>query len=155
MKALDFLKEVYLFKGMADAELRWLAEKCETRSLIAGDNLFREGDAADCMYVVQKGTLEITKKGSKESQKLATLGPRSILGEIGYVERQPRSATAEATEHTDVLVVPFKAFDERIKTDTAFGMKLYQAISHQLVKTIQRTTSDLTTIRELKLRNAA
>src|SRR3954447_18729843 len=58
------------------------AEISETElvSLDAGEFLFREGDAADALYIVRKGTLRVVSG----STVYETLKPGGIVGEDGY-----------------------------------------------------------------------
>src|SRR3954449_5351559 len=52
----------------------------EVVSLDAGEFLFREGDAADALYIVRKGTLRVVSG----STVYETLKPGGIVGEDGY-----------------------------------------------------------------------
>ena len=62
-------------------------------NLKAGDVLFREGEMGDLMYVLVKGTADITVNGKLVEQ--AVHG--SIVGEMAMLEPCPRSATVTAT----------------------------------------------------------
>lgn len=153
MSLENFLKEVYLFKPLAEAALQWLAKTAVVRPFLGGDTLFREGEAANTLVIVKSGTVKVSKRSaSGGTQDLSTLGARAILGDIGFVEREPRSATAEGVESGEIIEISFKTFDEKIAADPAFGVQIYRAVAHELVKTIRRTTNDLTTLREIKLR---
>ena len=70
------------------------------RSFKAGDVIFQQGDAAEELYVVQSGTVEI-RLGNRV---LDTLSELLIFGEMALIDRSPRSATAVAA--TDVSLVP-------------------------------------------------
>lgn len=155
MKHLDFLKEVYLFNDLTNEELRWLDERSATRVFIAGETVFREGDDAKALYIVKAGSLEILKRGESSTQSLHTMGPRSVFGEIAFVEREKRNASAECLENVELIEISYLALDERVLADKGFGMKLYQGIARELIKTVARTTRNLTSIRELKLRQVS
>ena len=84
-------------------DFRLLAQSgVSTRSFNAGEVIFREGDPAEELYVVQSGLVRI-KTGK---QVLETLGPNSIFGEMALIDAQPRSATAVAV--TDATVAPIR-----------------------------------------------
>jgi CRP/FNR family transcriptional regulator, cyclic AMP receptor protein len=70
------------------------------RNFKAGDVIFKEGDPAEEMFVVQTGSVEI-RLGNR---LLDTLPERSIFGEMALIDHGPRSATAVAA--TDVTLVP-------------------------------------------------
>jgi CRP/FNR family transcriptional regulator, cyclic AMP receptor protein len=66
----------------------------------AGEVIFRQGDAAEELFVIQSGTVEI-RLGNRV---LDTLPQLSIFGEMALIDSSPRSATAIAA--TDVILVP-------------------------------------------------
>src|SRR5262249_46698608 len=66
----------------------------------AGDVVFREGDAADEMYVIKTGTIEI-RVGNRVLEKL---GENTIFGEMALIDSSRRSADAVAV--TDATIIP-------------------------------------------------
>jgi CRP-like cAMP-binding protein len=71
-----------------------------TRSFKAGETIFREGDPADELYVIQKGQVGV----QTGNRLLDTLKSKTIFGEMALVDSAPRSADAVAL--TDVTLVP-------------------------------------------------
>ena len=67
----------------------------------AGSTIFRQEDAADYVYVIESGEVEIVRELINGEEHLATLGPGQYFGELGAMLGFPRSAQAIAT--TDVL----------------------------------------------------
>src|SRR5262245_51345388 len=57
--ATDDLRRVEVFAGLDDAHLAWLASHGEALEFQAGDTVFRPGDAADAMFVIVEGALEL------------------------------------------------------------------------------------------------
>lgn len=67
--------------------------------------IFREGDAGDCMYYIGNGTVGIyTDYGTDQAVKLTELTENQFFGEMGLIEKMPRSATAVVLENDTVLI---------------------------------------------------
>ena len=76
----------------------------KTVGFSAGEVIFREGDAALAMYVIQKGSVGVwLDYDTEEKQQLSVLKEQQLLGEMGLIEACPRSATAVALEDGTVL----------------------------------------------------
>ena len=65
-----------------------------------GDVIFREGDVADCFYVIRDGTIDITLG----NRVLKPLQRGNIFGEMSLIDGMPRSANAVA--QTKATVIP-------------------------------------------------
>jgi hypothetical protein len=74
-----------------------------------GEILFREGDAPDSMYVVKKGRLVVFKPKGQSEVELAEVGPGSMIGEMAFFDRKPRSASIRAAVDSEVIELPFKS----------------------------------------------
>jgi putative ABC transport system ATP-binding protein len=73
------------------------ASEVVERTLNAGDELFAQGDVGDLVYVVEEGSIEVSRElvdGSTEI--LATYGPGSYFGELAPLFGLRRSANATA-----------------------------------------------------------
>ena len=68
--------------------------------LKAGETIFKEGDPATELYVIQSGRVGI----QLGNRILDTLDANTIFGEMALIDGAPRSATAIAA--TDVALVP-------------------------------------------------
>jgi MFS family permease len=89
------------------ADLEQLAAAAEPTDAPAGTVVVAEGDEADSFYVVVSGRLSVTGRGEHESTRhLGELGAGDYFGEIGLIERTPRTATVTADETTRLLRIP-------------------------------------------------
>ena len=77
-----------------------IGKEVPTRSFKAGETIFREGDPADELYVIQEGQVGV----QTGNRLLDTLESKTIFGEMALVDKAPRSAAAIAI--TDVKLVP-------------------------------------------------
>ena len=70
----------------------------------AGTVLFREGDQANCMFDIHWGKVGLyTGYGTDTQNLLAELLPNRFFGEMGMIDKEPRSATAVALEDDTAL----------------------------------------------------
>lgn len=70
-----------------------------------GETIFKEGDTAKELYVIQSGRVEI----QLGNRLLDTLEPNDLFGEMALIDGAPRCATAVAK--TDVVLVPISKKD--------------------------------------------
>lgn len=91
------LKGIGLFGALSDEVLAHLAATLVVETPEPGMTLFREGDAANAMYVVISGEVEVLKRSRNGVEaRVAVLGPSDWFGEMSIVDIQPRSATVRA-----------------------------------------------------------
>ncbi|HEY3555155.1 MAG TPA: cyclic nucleotide-binding domain-containing protein [Casimicrobiaceae bacterium] len=95
-KDAEMLANVPLFSGMSAAERKLLVFTGQVHSFADGDLLMRQGDPADCAYVILDGQAEVLAETAGDSFVVATLGPHSMPGEIGVLINEPRTATVRA-----------------------------------------------------------
>jgi CRP-like cAMP-binding protein len=98
------------------------------RTYKAGDVIFSQGDAAEELFVIQSGHVEI-RLGTR---LLDALPERSIFGEMALIDGAPRSATAIAV--TDVKLVPVgeKQFLLMVSRTPYFALNVMRALARRL-----------------------
>ena len=106
----------------------------EIKTYGKGTVIFREGDASECMYEVYSGKVGVYAAYGKPEQKLLMeYYPDQIFGEMGLLERAPRSAAAVALEEeTTVAVVTEAGFGEYFEQNPSKVLMLMQQMSHNL-----------------------
>jgi EAL domain-containing protein (putative c-di-GMP-specific phosphodiesterase class I) len=86
------------------------------RELFPGEILYRQGDASDCAWLIERGAIELHSQQGRRSVVHATLGPGELIGELGMLDGQPRSATATARGETQLLAIDHDQFLERLES---------------------------------------
>jgi putative ABC transport system ATP-binding protein len=72
------------------------SQTATTVHLRAGELLFSQGERADLVYVVQHGTVAITRDDGADGSLLATYRAGEYFGELGAMLGTPRAGTARA-----------------------------------------------------------
>ena len=74
--------------------------------------LFHEGDQAWAAFLIESGEVEILRgAGQAHEVLLATVGAGELIGEMGLIDKSPRSATARSVGMTVVQVINEKTFN--------------------------------------------
>jgi CRP/FNR family transcriptional regulator, cyclic AMP receptor protein len=102
------------------------------RQLKAGEVLFKEGDASEAMYVVKKGRLSVFKAKGNAEVELAEVGPGSMIGEMAFFDRKPRSASIKASLDSEVIELPFKALQAQYETFPEWLKAIIKTINEHL-----------------------
>ena len=84
------------------------------RELFSGEILYRQGDASDCAWLVERGAIELQSEQGRRTIHHGVLGPGELIGELGMLDGQPRSATATARGDTQLLAIDHDQFLERL-----------------------------------------
>jgi len=100
----------------------------ELRYFKAGETVFREGDAADVMYVVQAGELDVVYHG-KEVERL-TEG--DLFGEMSLISEEPRSATVVARTDCKLVPIDLKAFMFLVEETPYFAVQVMRILSSRI-----------------------
>ncbi|MEJ2301814.1 MAG: cyclic nucleotide-binding domain-containing protein [Anaerolineales bacterium] len=85
-----------------------------------GENIVRQGEMGDCMYVIQEGQVEIICENNGEEVCLAIREAGEFFGEMAIFERTVRSATVRALGPARILTIDKKKFLRRIQEDPTF-----------------------------------
>jgi CRP/FNR family transcriptional regulator, cyclic AMP receptor protein len=117
--------------GMATSEIDFgvlTGNGIATRSARAGEVIFKEGDAADQLFVIKSGEVGI----QSGNRTLAELSANHIFGEMALIDDAPRSATAVA--RTDVELVPIseKQFLFLVSQTPFFALKVMRVLARRL-----------------------
>ncbi|MFH1435553.1 MAG: cyclic nucleotide-binding domain-containing protein [Pseudomonadota bacterium] len=111
-----------MFGALAEENFIEIIGCFSPRRFHAGDFLIRQGEVAAEVYLLAKGELEvlIEKKARDDTGKtmklefkhIATLGPGTLIGEMGMVAKTPRSAHVKANSSGLMLSAEIDSFEE-------------------------------------------
>jgi diguanylate cyclase len=96
-----------------------------SRNVEAGEIVCREGEAGDCAYLIEHGSVDIQVMRQGRTVTVGQLGPGDLFGEMSMIDDSPRSATAVAREYSRLIVVTNDQLMRRVaQTDPVLRMCL-------------------------------
>ncbi len=104
--AAEVLGKTPLFSMLSRRELNKLAEEVHERTFRAGTVLTEEEELGTIFTVIVEGTATVTVRGSTAR----TIGSGDFFGEMGLIDRSPRSATVTAETDLKCLMLTQPVF---------------------------------------------
>jgi len=104
-----------------------------------GQIIFEEGSNGDWIYVVEEGEVEISKNVGGQRIVVETLKESDVFGEIAYIDKAPRSATATAKGTIVVGIIDRDFFDTEFNKISADFQKILRTVAFRLRKTTERS----------------
>ncbi len=135
MVSIDLLKRVSIFSGLSEEQLARIAKLCRSATHSKGDDVVREGDPSNELYIIQEGGVEIILGSASVPgpTPILHLGKGQIFGEMALVDRGLRSATVRATSDNTVLHVIIRdAFNRLCDEDTRIGYIVMRNVAADL-----------------------
>jgi CRP/FNR family transcriptional regulator, cyclic AMP receptor protein len=112
------LRKIPFFSKLGPAELREVYKISRIREYGPGESIFTKSQAADQMFIVLNGRVKIfSPSSSKKRKTFAYLQPGDFFGEMALLEGKPRSASAEASEFTKLLIITKRDFERLLVHD--------------------------------------
>ncbi len=97
-----------------------------------GEDIIRQGEQGECMYVIQAGRVEVIRESEGAELKLAEMGEGDFFGEMALFERDVRSATVRPLGEVRVLTVDRKMFMRKIHEDPSLAFRIMQKLSQRV-----------------------
>ena len=135
----QLLGGVSIFCGLTEEQLVELASVAVPRRWTSGEVIFREGDSGDTCYVVQDGSVRVTRNHSDgRTITLAELRPGDLFGELAMFDSERRSATVEAVEDTTGVALLAGDMRRLLLRHPEISIKLLSAFADRLKEANER-----------------
>ncbi len=114
----EVLERLPLFQGCEPMFLNAVIMSLESRAFSAGETIINAGDTAGEMYLICRGSAEVT---DKSGQHLNHLREGDYFGEISLLMPTPRTANVKATTQCDLFVLEKSAFCRIMQDNPRFA----------------------------------
>ena len=130
------LERLGIFEAATAAQLEALAAAGTEEHMLAGTVVIRQGDEPDDLFVLVDGEVDVTvDEGGASPRVVARLAVGDYFGEIGLLEKRPRTATVTAVSHSSVFRIPGEDFLRIINEGPRISTTLLAAVSNRLAIT--------------------
>jgi CRP-like cAMP-binding protein len=147
------MDETDVIQAIADSEfgsrfphddLQALAAGAYWERRTAGSVLFREGDRSDSFYVVHRGHVALEMSLPARGRiRILTLGPGDIVAWSALLDEGLMTATAVATEETELIRLSGSALNALCEVDSRLGCVLLRRVAEALADRLVATRLQL------------
>lgn len=135
----NLLKNSPLGVELSDDQCATLGGIIKFRRLRANDLLLEESHIDDTLYVIVSGKLEAIKYDQAgESVSLHIHEPNDIVGEMGFIDGAPHSATLRAISDSVVFTLHRKEFESLVAKDPELIYKVMRSMMRTVHKILRR-----------------
>ncbi len=144
------LRDMELLKGRKEETLAALEARMETRSYKAGEVIFKRGDRGSELFLIRRGAVRILlpTKARDDAHHLATFGRGDFVGEVAFLDGNPRSASAVALTDSELFVISRENFDRLAEEHKKLAIALLEGLAMALADRLRRTNIELRAIKD-------
>ncbi len=126
-----------LFGDITDLTLNNLLQDTQIRHLRNGEELFRQGDETDGLYIIMAGRLPIVIRNEDDTRHLLGIAEApQLVGEFSLIADSVRNATVYASRESMVAFLSKDQFNKHIMQKP----KLLASVSRMIVERQQKAT---------------
>jgi CRP/FNR family transcriptional regulator, cyclic AMP receptor protein len=145
---IALLQSMPIFGALRDDALECLLERAQTVRREAGDCYVREGDAAECMYVIERGSVQVLKRWNGRDWPLHELHAGDCFGEMALMDYFTRSASVRALEPCEALEIEAGALHRLYERDLEQFALLQMNLGRELSRRLRATDELLFRVRQ-------
>ncbi len=128
------LSSVELFGHLDDDERRALAQSARRTPFSRAEVITRQGAAANWLYVLTKGEVEVRVAIAEGDRRVAVLSAPSFFGEMALMTGQPREATVVALTEVECLRIDKAGFQGILQHRPAIAERISEILATRRVE---------------------
>lgn len=139
----ELLQAMPVFGAIADEALAFLLARSRERDVAAGGWFFREGEAADAMFVLERGRVEVIKHWQEREFVLHTFAAGDCFGEMALLDLAARSASVRALEDCHAIEIGADALYALFRHDPEPFALIQMNIGREVCRRLRATDEAL------------
>jgi CRP-like cAMP-binding protein len=141
IQRMAVLKSVDIFKELDIESLYQILKEAKYVRFAKDEMLVRKGETGESFYVILEGKACVLADLNKEM--ITTISRGGIVGELGILDKQERTAWVMALEELLVLEFDGVAFVSLIKSNNAIAFSMARTLSQRLRNTLRTRKNTL------------
>jgi len=137
------LRAMGLFRHFTDDQLIALAKVVKPTTFENGDVVFGEDQEGTDIFLAREGRIHITKQTPIGNQVLATFGSGTLFGEVSYIDKLERSATALGVGNGSLFHIEASQLDQAIRLDRDLGVSLLWSFWQTLADKVRASNAQM------------
>lgn len=104
-------------------------------SLAGGDTLFRQGSPSDTIFIVVSGLLAVVMESPDRGERIiGRVGASEVVGEMGCVMGQPRTATVRALRSSEILEISWDDIQRLAAKDPGIVLSICRTVVERMAR---------------------
>lgn len=126
------LRSVDFLNALPDEALEHLAQSSRTCMFAAGEDIIRQGEPGNELFVIRTGEAAVfVKQDERGFVQVAQLGPGGVFGEMSLVTGELRSATVRALSSCELIVLGHTAFREVLAQNPELANRISDVLANR------------------------
>lgn len=162
MANLDVLQANYLFKEIGTAQIQKIASISQEKTYQAGQTIFREGDQAKELYILQEGKVLLEmriapypERSPSPSAVIDVVTEGELFGWSALVPPHIFTLSANTADKCQVVTLDGTKIIEMMDADPAMGYEIVKRLSKIIAVRLKRSREMLISERGLALLSQA
>jgi CRP-like cAMP-binding protein len=137
---IELLHKAPLFSGLGPSELASVAALAQRKHYDKGDIVVQQSDPSGDLFLIVSGHLKVVSAGADgRDTALGIMGPGEVIGEVPLLDGGPRSATVQALEPCELLIVRREPFMRLLETSPKITIELVRVLATRLRRLTERS----------------
>lgn len=128
------LSRLELFENLDSTRLKRLLFVSERYQLHTDEFLFRQNDPSDKVFAVLTGEFSVLIDSTRGAVEISTLGTGELIGELGLISGESRSASIQAKTASEVIGIDSETFLSTVTSDPQTALKMMKILTTRIVE---------------------
>lgn len=117
----------FMFSSLENKDRITVVDAMKERIIPPDMTLIKQGADGDCLYIVEKGSLQCWREDGGKEVMVKVVGPGDVFGELALLYNAPRAATVKSTEECHLWRLDRDTFNAIVKDAATKKREMYDA----------------------------